>query len=248
MKNKMLSFLRQARVYWRILLGQELSVKCVPSNTLKWFGNPAYGGWKIPTDQISAKVGVIDAGVGEDLSFSQAIIRKYNAHVVAIDPTPRSAMYVKELGDPSIVFLNHGLAPNNGYAKFYLPSNKKNVSGSLTTEDHLKGGEIEIELISLSSAIQMLSDFDTLIVKMDIEGAEFDLINSEDFRKCIASINVLCIEFHHRWPTFGVQALRKAVRELEALGFVCVWHNKETNEEFTFARAIEQKEQNLHLI
>uniref|UniRef100_UPI0040495B3C FkbM family methyltransferase n=1 Tax=Flavobacterium sp. TaxID=239 RepID=UPI0040495B3C len=247
MKNKMLSLLRQARVFWRILLGQELRVKCVSSNTLMWFGNPAYGGWKIPTEKIRGKIGLIDAGVGEDLSFSQAIIRKYKAHVIALDPTPRAAVFVKELGDPSIFFLNHGLAPENGKAKFYLPSNKNNVSGSLNSECHLKGGEIEVDLTSLSSAIKMLTGYETLILKIDIEGAEFDLIDSDDFHNCSTSIDVLCIEFHHRWPTFGVHALRKAVRQLEALGFKCVWYNRETNEEFTFVRSINGKIPQVHV-
>lgn len=235
-----LSLARKVRVLYRVMLGYELWVPCNSVTSLTWFGNPNYGGWKIPISEIGIKVGVVDAGVGEDLSFSEDLIRRYQANVVALDPTPKAAKFVKEKNNSSIDFLNHGLSSENGKAKFYMPTNENHVSGSLTSDDHLKGGEIEVELTNLSTAIQRLSTFDTLIVKMDIEGAEFDLLDSEDFKKCAMVIDILCIEFHHRWPQFGVQRLRKTVDKLKSLGFVCVWRHSETNEEFTFIRLMKR--------
>lgn len=236
----LLSLLRKIRVLIRIMLNYEVWVPCIPVTGLTWFGNPTYGGWKIPISEIGIKVGVVDAGVGEDLSFSEDLIRKYEANVVALDPTPRAAKFVKGKNNSSIEFLNHALSSESGSAKFYMPTNENHVSGSLTSEEHLKGGEIEVGLTKLSDAIQRLSTFDTLIVKMDIEGAEFDLLASDDFKKCSACIDILCIEFHHRWPQFGVQRLRITLNKLKSLGFVCVWRNSETNEEFTFVRLINQ--------
>jgi FkbM family methyltransferase len=236
MKN-MLSLARSARVLARIMTGRDVWVSAKPQGKLAWCGNPSYGGWKLPVDGIGGRVGVIDAGVGEDLSFSEDLISRYGASVVALDPTPKAAHYVHSRGNPAIDFVNHGLAPEDGKAIFYLPSNRNHVSGSLNAENHLKGGELEVELSSLSTAISRLPECDTLIVKMDIEGAEFDLLGSADFQSCAMEIDILCIEFHHRWPNFGAARLRQAVEALEALGFSCVWRNTGTNEEFTFARA-----------
>jgi len=235
--NSLLSLARSARVFARIMAGRDVWVSVRAYGKLGWCGNPSYGGWKVPMDRVNGRVGVIDAGVGEDLSFSEDLIRHYNAHVVALDPTPKAAHYAHSRDNPAIDFVNHGLAPEDGKAIFYLPSNRNHVSGSLTAEGHLKGGEIEVELSSLSTAISRLPKRDTLIVKMDIEGAEFDLLDSADFRHCAREIDILCIEFHHRWPHFGADRLRQAVKALDALGFSCVWRNAETNEEFTFARA-----------
>jgi FkbM family methyltransferase len=231
-----LSAMRKARVLYRVMLGREILVRCNSVTGLTWFGNPTYGGWRIPISKIGIKVGVIDAGVGEDLSFSEDLIYKYGANVVALDPTPKAAQFVNRQGNPSIDFLNHGLAPENGKARFYLPTNQNHVSGSLTRDRRLLGGEMEVELTSLSTAIKRLATFDTLIVKMDIEGAEFDLIDSDDFKDCAFDIDILCIEFHHRWPQFGVQRLRNTVSRLQSLGFECVWRHDETNEEFTFVK------------
>lgn len=244
MTNTLISLVRKVRVLYRIMLGREIRVPSRLVSGLTWFGNPSYGGWKIPLSEIGIKVGVIDAGVGEDLSFSEDLIRKYGANVVALDPTPKAAQFVNEKSNPSIDFLNHGLASENGKAKFYLPTNQNHVSGSLNSGDHLKGGEIEVELTSLSTAIERLPTFDTLIVKMDIEGAEFDLLDSENFNKCAMHIDILCIEFHHRLRQFGVQCLCKAVDKLKSLGFECVWRNSETNEEFTFVRITKRKKTN----
>jgi hypothetical protein len=82
---------------------------------------------------------------------------------------------------------------------------------------------------------------------MDIEGAEFDLLDSENFSKCAMYIDILCIEFHHRWRQFGVHRLRKAVDKLKSLGFECVWRNSETNEEFTFVRITKRTNNNERL-
>ncbi|MBV5341812.1 MAG: FkbM family methyltransferase [Deltaproteobacteria bacterium] len=222
----------------RVLVGHEIWVPTNATNCLSWFGNPGYGGWKIPKERIYGRVGVIDAGVGEDISFSEDLIFKLGAHVVAIDPTTKAANFLNEKKNPSIDFINHALSEKSGKAIFYLPSNENHVSGSLISENHLRGGrEIEVDLTCLSVAIERLPRFDTLIVKMDIEGAEFDLLASEDFLLCSKYIDILCIEFHHRWPHYGLECLRRALGKLRELGFICVWRNSETNEEFTFVLA-----------
>jgi FkbM family methyltransferase len=236
MIKKMFSFFRIGRVILRVIIGREIWVASQSTYDLTWFGNPSYGGWKIPTSQLVGKLAVIDAGVGEDISFSEDCIAFYGANVLAIDPTPRAEVFINMKSNSNIKYINSALASQRGTANFYLPTNESNVSGSLTAESHLKGREIEVTLTSLSSAIQFLPDFDTLIVKLDIEGAEFELLESNDFRECVQSIDVLCVEFHHRWPIFGIGRLKSALDNLADLGFDCVWCNRETNEEFTFLR------------
>ena len=74
---------------------------------------------------------MFDIGVGEDLSFSLDFIASHASQIFAIDPTPRSKLYVNILDNPSIVLLQSALSHDNSEIDFYFPSDDSKVSGSL---------------------------------------------------------------------------------------------------------------------
>lgn len=233
---KIKQLVRIFRLRLRKMLNIEPKVAIFNCGKLKAYGDLSYGGWKLPTEKLCGKIGVVDAGIGEEFSFSTQLIKEFNAEVVALDPTPRAAVYMNSRPSSNTRFVQKGVAATSGVATLFLPTNSSNVSGSIVKEVHVQGGNLTAEFITISDAICLLDKFDTLVVKLDIEGAEFDLIGSADFRAVAPKIALLCVEFHHRWPSFSGKNLAEAIDKLESFGFLCVWANPENNEEFTFAR------------
>ncbi len=193
-------------------------------------------GWKIVASSLQSRSVVVDIGLGEDVSFSESIIRQYGCVVNGFDPTPRAIEYVKRLRNDHLCLFEYGLGVTGGRSQFYLPTNEFHVSGALHPERHLGGDTIEIELVTIGQMFQLLQCERIDLLKLDVEGAEYDLIQSSEFRAHAGAIDQLCLEFHHRWRSYGRKCTEDAVSVLQKLGFVCAWRSRSTNEEFLFVR------------
>ncbi len=55
------------------------------------------------------------------------------------------------------------------------------------------------------------------LLKMDIEGAEYDVL-AEILTQRIP-VKQLLVEFHHRWPQIGVEKTKQAICALNTAGF-----------------------------
>ena len=55
------------------------------------------------------------------------------------------------------------------------------------------------------------------VLKMDIEGAEYEVIDS--LLACDVSINQILIEFHHMYKTIPISKTIEAINKLEDMGF-----------------------------
>ncbi len=226
---------RESRVVLKRALGVEPRI-CVTARAPLEFHGKGSGGWKIVARSLQSGSVVVDIGLGEDASFSESIIRQYGCVVNGFDPTPRAIEYVKRLRNDHLRLFEYGIGITGGRAQFYLPTNELHVSGALHPERHLGGGSIEIDLVTIGQMFELLQCERIDLLKLDVEGAEYDLIKSSEFRACAGEIDQLCIEFHHRWRSHGRKSTEDAVSALHNLGFECAWRSRSTNEEFLFVR------------
>lgn len=233
--NFFLNSFRRCRVKAKKLLGVEPSIP-VNLRVKQELHGSNYGGWSIPAASLGSESVVVDIGLGEDISFSTSLIDHYQCNVHGFDPTPRSIEYVENLSYQKFTLHKVGVAANSGRAMFYLPNNEQHVSGSLTRTNHTGLHQIEVELVTLDDVFARICRDRIDLLKIDIEGAEYDLLMSECFTRHAPNIGILCIEFHHRWPNHGAKATEQVVNRLKKLGFLCTWANSTTNEEFTFQR------------
>lgn len=227
---------RMARVRFRQLTGDEPKIPVSVKIPLEFHGND-YCGWAIPKNFLNASSLVVDVGVGEDISFTQSLIETYGCQAEGFDPTPRAAEFIDELRPFNFKLHRFGLSDRSGSAIFNLPTNEQYVSGSIIAAEHLEGQKIQVNLLDLADLFAAIGADTIDILKIDIEGSEYDVLKSAAFIENASRIRAICIEFHHRWKEFGASKTADAVRRLQQLGFECAWASPVTNEEFLFVQS-----------
>ena len=180
--------------------------RLLPADCLLRLGTQ-YGGWSIPKDLCLTQTSVCYlAGAGEDISFDCELAARFQCKVRIVDPTPRAVQHFENLRSAvkagtafpinnsktefyrltaadleRVSFIPVGLAGQDGELKFYLPKNPEHVSCS--TVNLQKTTEFfTAPCYRLSTLMAQLGDRTVDLLKMDIEGAEYsvidDLLNS----------------------------------------------------------------------
>jgi len=175
-----------------------------------------YGGWFIPDDFcLTQNSFVVSAGVGEDISFDLALQSIYGCKILLLDPTERAITHLKEvqqyyknktpfLGNIQPDYYHHissltpdlskltlnpiGLWKEKDTLKFYYQSNPLYVSQTLIPNLYTKSYSC-VPVERLSNLIDQTPD----ILKLDIEGAELDVLDTL-FEDNIFP-RLLCVEF-----------------------------------------------------
>jgi FkbM family methyltransferase len=178
---------------------------------------------------------VYSFGVGEDVSFDLAVIEKFGAQVHAFDPTPKSVEWVKKQTLPSkFRFHELGVAGHDGVARFSLPR-PDYVSYSVSDEPPDGERVVEAQVERLATIMKRLGHSRIDLLKMDIEGSEYSVI--DDLAKSRPEISQLLVEFHHEIGNpQSVMQTRNAISRLNALGYQ-LFHTSETGREYSFIRA-----------
>ena len=142
-------------------------------------------------------------GVGEDISFDIEIVKRYSCNAYIFDPTPRSKVFwgnkekhypdvSKEIFD-KISFFDYGLWDKNTTVKFYEPANKEHVSHSIDNLQKTDDGFVGI-VFNLETIMKVLGHKNIDLLKLDIEGAEYSVI--DDMLKHKINVKIFITEFH----------------------------------------------------
>lgn len=223
-----------------IYIVRKRSVLHVDSHSYKLcrYGND-YGGFMVCEEVVGYKPIVYSFGIGEDLSFSEDVERKLKAEIYAYDPTPQAIEFVKRhpLGkNGHFHFEEIGLSDKDEKAMFYIkPANSKDVSGSIIPRDNLEKDGIEVEMQSIESISKKNGHTCIDILKMDVEGSEFKVI--EGLKGCKVEIKQICLEVHDRFFADGIERLRKSVCSLKEIGYQLVFVSFK-GDELTFVKKI----------
>jgi len=195
------------------------------------FHGSDYGGWSIAADSLSADSVVLSFGIGEDITFDEAIIGKYSCTVHAFDPTPKALAYVEPFASDKLRVYPSGLGATDESRTFYLPRNPRYVSGSTSRSRHLKDEAVEVSLWSLDRAMREtgISRFDML--KMDIEGSEYEVLRDDKTMRILEQQRPqLLVEFHHRFASYSKADTQDIVARLRRAGFRVAWVSRRGEE------------------
>jgi FkbM family methyltransferase len=222
-----------------------------------------YGGYDI-VDDVEIK-NVVSCGLGEDASFDIEIINKKNSVVYAVDPTPKSIVYyqkirenfgstktesyssdgnqsirsydLKNVSENNFILVNYAIYNSSKReVKLYYPANKNFVSTSINKNKNYSEDFFYAKIITLDQLIEkfLLKDIDLL--KLDIEGAEIevikDFLNKKIFPKQIAVefTNIRSFNFFDRLKIFLIN------RRLEKNNYILVFENKKGDFTYLFKK------------
>lgn len=198
----------------------------------KWIGNN-YGGFYINPGILDANSIVFSFGIGEDISFDNGLIQEYNLKVHGFDPTPKSIEYInRQMPIRNFSFHPFGINEESGKKLFYLPKNSNHVSGSLhetNIVDH--NNAMILEFKSLSDILKDIKIQNIDILKMDIEGSEYDVLDS--ILNLDIVIKQILVEFHPQMFENGKKLTTNCFKKLNKSGFKC-FAVSETFSEFSF--------------
>jgi FkbM family methyltransferase len=213
-----------------------------------------YGGWSIPVDLLNSDSVCYLAGAGEDISFDVGIVNKFNCKVYILDPTPRAYSHFnlliqntqKGLNTPvnnepgqlynllqdntdKLNFLKIGLWSGCGEIKFFEPQNFSHVSHSAlnlqNTQKYFIG-----KVKKLSELMKELNHDYLDLLKIDIEGAEYEVIKSIIQDKI--QIKVICVEFdeaNYRLDNKYLLRINNSLKALFRVGYRIIDYDNKHN-------------------
>lgn len=194
-------------------------------------GSPMCG-WFICPHEIELNSIVYSLGVGEDISFDQQLIDRFSVSVQAFDPTPKAINWVrKHQISPKFILHEYGVADFDGQASFNPPENPTCVSHTIIDRPATSGRAITVPMKRLSTIMKDLGHSRIDLLKMDIEGAEYEVI--ADMKKAHILPKQILVEFHHRFPGIGIERTKAAIKTLQNQGYK-IFSITPKAEEFSF--------------
>lgn len=184
-----------------------------------------YGGFSVADIIRNIKQPIVYSfGIGEDLTFSEEMIDQFGAEVYAFDPTPKSIEYVKKsklFANSHFHFYPWGISDRDGKTEFYLPENDDYVSGSVIVHNDVRKESIKVDMRSLKSIMSQLEHNNIDLLKMDVEGSEFEVIHSLSYSEC-EKVGQICLEIHERFFDKPIAMLWHLLHEMKKRKFVLV--------------------------
>jgi FkbM family methyltransferase len=195
------------------------------------------GVWAVCPDGVTPESVVYSFGVGDNIAWDLAMIRRFGAVVHAFDPTPASVRWVRsQTLPPRFHFHEYGLAAHDGVARFVAPRKAGAVNYAPVGGGAGRAGErsVAAPVRRLAAIWRQLGRWPVEVLKIDIEGGEYAVI--DDLLTSDVPVRQLLVEFHHHFPGVGLKKTLRAVRALEAAGYQ-IFHISERGLEFSFLRA-----------
>jgi FkbM family methyltransferase len=201
-----------------------------------------YGGWWLYAPAIGREPLLIDCGLGKDISFPLAFLERFGGRVIGIDPNPDALAYCREHCPPRMEVRAAALWSEPGRRLSFhlprsadkLPKGADGVSGSLLASHGYAGDQaLEVTTTSLGEVLASTGRAECDMLKLDIEGAEYEVLQALCADGQIERTRQLAVEFHHGWTDRTLQDTEACVAQLAAHGFE-LRHSENRN--FLFVR------------
>lgn len=176
--------------------------------------------WVFCPAQLNENSVVYSFGIGQDISFDLALIEKFDLHVYAFDPTPKSSVWIANQDlHPNFHYFPVGISDHDGILDFYELLGQDMVS---FTELRIKGRDnryisTPLSVQKITSICAKLNHVSIDILKLDIEGSEYSVI--PDILNSNIEIQQILVEFHHHFNGIQIEETVKAIKLLNQQGY-----------------------------
>lgn len=215
-------------------LGREIIPLPLPQGRVSVFGNPD-AEWAVPKDQLQSTSIIYSFGIGEDASFDLQLIKEVGCTVHAFDPTPRAIEYANTIATPLLKAIPWAIWTSDTQLRMHLPKNDAHVSASLKESANTRNDFFIADCRCLRTIMQSLGHKHIDYLKLDVEGAEYDILDQIVECRDIMLVANLAVEFHHWISPYRLSQTKKAIRALKKCGFKITWTSV-TGHEFLFSR------------
>jgi FkbM family methyltransferase len=192
------------------------------------------GGKLVCLDLIPTNSTIISGGVGNDVQFELELIKRKDVKVVGIDPTKTAEEFIakKKLREPLLkekfIYLKKALSASNDPIKLFYGENDGMSSISSQHRDADQKNYFVCESVTIADLLKEHKDVSYL--KIDIEGAEYDILNKLEQ----ISVPQISIEFHHHCSTeYTLLQTIALIQKLEKMGYDGIdygfYHGRERN-------------------
>lgn len=178
----------------------------------------AYGGWIVPEELLEPGFTCYCVGAGGDISFDLELIARFDATVQAVEPdeTYVSSARIAAAEADRFSIERAALAVVDG--PLLMQRTHHPGSHSLSAADLYDTSEmVEIPGRSLASLASERGQSQIELLKIDVEGAEYDILPTLDLDAL--GVRILAVQLHHNR---GVGAARRQIGELQQRGFELV--------------------------
>ncbi len=184
------------------------------SERVTFLGNKGYDWGYIP-GLINKNSTLYGFGVGTDISFEVELGKAHNCPVHVFDPTPQSIEYAVKIGraEPLINFYPYGLLSRDALAKFYKP-NEHGLGSLSVTNLHFGDAYIDAPVMRLTTIARQLGHEQIDLLKIDIEGSEYDAIDDMLFTGF--PVDQFAVEFDQPTPPWRTE---RYIAKLHGAGY-----------------------------
>lgn len=214
-----MKILSKLKLKMLVLLGYKSSIQPNIQLNIEWAGS-SYGGFFILPNLLDKDSVIYSFGIGEDISFDEELLDKFNCNIFAFDPTPKCIKWISKKNNihPKFNFYPFGIDIVSGNVDFLLPKNESFVSGSAILNSNVDSNKkIVVKMKNLNDIITDLQHTKIDVLKMDIEGSEYKII--ENILNSNIEIKQILIEIHERFFDNGVSLTKNLLKMLDKNGY-----------------------------
>jgi FkbM family methyltransferase len=194
------------------------------------------GGWSLWPELVRRQSVVYSFGVGDSVVWDLEMIRRFGVTVHAFDPTPASIAWVAQQKLPrQFVFHDVGISNFDGVLEFYPPRRSGSTHFSQERRGRLldRRPPVAGRVQRLSTTMQILGHERIDVLKLDVEGAEFEAI--PDLIASGIEVDQLLVEIHYQFRSRSFRMGLDLIQQLKDCGMQCLYVS-ERGFEFSFVR------------
>lgn len=157
-------------------------------------------------------------GIGFDYSFEKELVDKYEANVYAFDPSPEVVEKMKDEKREKLKYFPYGISDRDEKKTFFKPRYSDNYTEVFSYWAH-ETDTIQFEVYRLESLMKKFGHTHLDLLKMDVEGTEFSVL--EDILTRL-DIDQICIETHARIYPNSAEIMYNTKKLFNQNGYVLV--------------------------
>jgi FkbM family methyltransferase len=183
-----------------------------------WVGSRTGGAW-VDLTRLNDTSVVYSFGIAFEISFDREILQRTGCRVVGFDPDLRSAEWIhsgRVWVPDRFTFEPLGIYSSSGNRQFHT-TGADQMTGSVVYD--YRGQKMSAQFLTLEDIMARRGDVFVDLVKMDIEGAEYDVLGDWLSRHWAPPVGQLWVEFHPLLRSRTAEETERFVRDLGAIGF-----------------------------